>query len=375
MRSLVAALCLLGCAPSKPKPSLSSASAAPKAVAVTVVDGQLSSPSAFDLVAQPDGLRLLWAAPAPAAGWLSEVDLSQAGTPRGTPRRLALPARMLGKVTDLSASYVGAELALAWLEQGQREARAMASIIAGSETPALIDLGPAAGSADSARGNIAIVPELEQQRALVMWRGLASPCIEPQSSPCVGFTFRRVRPGIAEASGMPLSVPVPCASHSVQLATSPGRFHYGVCTREGADPLTTMFSIQYEPPYARAEPLLKGCLPLGSLLVAGAPWLVADCHGKRRAVPVPLSDEKVQAENIDALKISCTPERAELRQGRFVLSLREPRAGLQAVLPASLSPTGARAGWTGKSLLVAYESGGRLETRTYSCRAGTLSAP
>ena len=375
MRWLVLALGLLGCAQSKPKATLGSASATPTSPPIAVVTDQLSSPSAFALLAQPEGLRLLWAASAPGAGWLSEVELSHTGAPRSRPRSLALPPRMLGKVTDLSATSVGAELAFAWLEQSPSEARAMATMVAGNEKPALIDLGPAALTADSARGNVALVAETDQQRALVMWRGLSSPCVDPQASACVGFSFRRLRPGIAESSGIPLSVPVPCASHSVQLAVSPGRFHYGVCTREGTDPLTTMFSIQHEPPYARAEPLLKGCLPLGSLLVAGAPWLVADCHGKRRAVPIPLADEKVRPEAIDALKVSCTPERAELRQGRFVLSLREPRAGLEAVLPSSLLPTGARAGWTGKSLLIAFESGGRLQTRVQVCRDGTLSAP
>ncbi len=375
MKWLALALCLVGCAQSKPKPTLGSASAAPRTPPSAVVSAGLSSPSAFELVARPEGLQLLWATAAPGAGWLSEVELSHSGAPRRQPRSLALPPRMLGRVTDLAASYVGAELALAWLEQSDREARAMAAVITGREPAELLDLGSAALTADSARGNIALVAETEQQRALVMWRGLSSPCIEPQSSPCVGFSFRRLRPGIAEASGIPLSVPVPCASHSVQLAVSPGRFHYGVCTREGADALTTMFSIQHEPPYARAEPLLKGCSPLGSLLLAGAPWLVADCHGKRRAVPIPLADEKVQFEAIDAPKITCTPERAELRQGRFVLGLREPRAGLEAALPSSFVPTGGRAGWTGKSLLVAFESGGQLQTRVHVCRGGTLSAP
>jgi hypothetical protein len=80
----------------------------------------------------------------------------------------------------------------------------------------------------------------------------------------------------------------------------------------------------------------------------------------------------VQPDYIDALQISCTPERALLRQGRFLLSLREPRAGLQAILPDNLLPSGARAGWTGKSLLVAYLVASRLTTRTYACRAGTL---
>ena len=368
---LALACCAAGCAQSK-KNSLASASAAPSLAPRVLVTGELSSPSGFELVARPDGLRLLWAAASGASGWLSEVELAQDGTPRATPRHLALPARVLGKVTDLSASYVGEQLALAWVEQSQSEARAMASVLASGDAPALIDLGPAAASAESARGNIAVVAEPDRERALVMWRGLEAPCIDAQASACVGFTFRRLRAGAAETSGLPLSVPVPCASHSVQLITSAGRFHYGVCTREGSDPVTTMFSIQYEPPYARAEPLLKGCLPLGTIEASGAPWLVADCHGKRKAVLVPKADEKVQPEYVDALQISCTPERAELRQGRFVLGLREPLANLQAILPPSWLPTGARAGWTGKSLVVVYDNGQHLETRALSCRAGTL---
>jgi hypothetical protein len=263
-------------------------------------------------------------------------------------------------------------LSLAWVEQSKDEARAVATMLAGTEAPVLLDLGPAAVSAESARGNIVIAAEESQERALLMWRGLAAPCVTPQDAPCVGFTFRRLRAGAAEPTGLPLSVPVPCASHSVELSVSAGRFHYGVCTREGADPVTTMFSIQYAPEYARAEPLLKGCLPLGTLDVDGKPWLIGDCHGKRKSVPVPLTDEQVQPDYIDALSISCTPERALFRQGRFALTLREPRANLQAILPANMLPTGARAGWTGKSLVVAYLAASQLATRSYACKAGTL---
>jgi hypothetical protein len=366
------ALLCAACPGSKSTQSLASASAAPPAAPVVIQTGELSSPSAFELVALPDGLRLLWASATAGAGWLYEAELAHDGTPRGKPRRIALPARTLGKITDLNASYVGQQMALAWLDQGKNEARASASLIAGIEPPLVLDLGAAASSAESARGNIALVAERDQKGALVMWRGLPAPCVEPESGPCVGFAFRRLRAGAAETMGLPLSVPVPCASHSVQLGASAGRFHYGVCTREGAEPVTTMFTIQSEPSYARAEPLLKGCVPLGTLDVAGSPWLIADCHGKRKAVPVPLADEKVQAEYIDAPRMSCTPQRAELRQGRFVLELREPRGDLQAVLPPSLLPTGARAGWTGKSLVVVYPSGGQLETRVLSCRDGRL---
>jgi hypothetical protein len=45
---------------------------------------------------------------------------------------------------------------------------------------------------------------------------------------------------------------------------------------------------------------------------------------------------------------------------------------LRPILPANLLPTGARAGWSGKSLIVAYLAGSRLETRAYACRGGTL---
>jgi hypothetical protein len=338
-----------------------------------VVNDELSSPSAFELAVRPDGLRLLWASEKTEAGWLHDVELAQDGKPSAAARSVPIPARSLGKVTDLSAAFVGEQLALAWVEQGKSEARALGTLLAAGATPVVLDLGAAALSAESARGNIVVAAEAERERALVMWRGLEAPCIEPNSSPCVGFTFKRLRAGVAETTGLPLSVPVPCASHSVELSVSPGRFHYGVCTREGADPVTTMFSIQYTPEYARAEPLLKGCLPLGTVQLAAQPWLVGDCHGKRKAVPVPLTDEKVQAEYVDALQISCTAEHAELRQGRFVLSLREPRADLQAILPPALLPTGARAGWTGKSLVVAYLASSRLETRAFVCRGGTLT--
>ena len=364
---------VVGCSkPSSGVPAPSASSGPPSAPHVITAD-DLSSPSAFELVARADGLGLLWASTKQTPGWLLEVELAQDGTPRKSPRPVPVPAHTLGKVTDLSATMVGEQLALAWVEQSKDEARAVATMLAGAEPPVLLDLGPAAVSAESARGNLVIAAEEARlSRALLMWRGLSAPCVTPQEAPCVGFTFRRLRAGATEPTGQPLSVPVPCASHSVELSVSAGRFHYGVCTREGADPVTTMFSIQYEPEYARAEPLLKGCLPLGTLDVGGVPWLVGDCHGKRKAVPVPLNDEQVQPESIDALTISCTPERALFRQGRFALTLREPRANLQAILPANMLPNGARAGWTGKSLVVAYLAASRLTTRRFTCKAGTL---
>lgn len=368
----------LGCSKATSKGDGSSAAgsagASPSALArpQRVAESEPSSASAFELVARSGGLRLLWAGAPREPDWLFELELGQDGRAHAAARRLPLPARSLGKVVDLGAVAFGEQLALVWLEQAASEARAQACVLGGATPPPLLDLGPAALVSDAARGNIAVAAEAERGRALVMWRGLEATCVDRQSAPCTGFTFRRIRPDGAEATRLPLSVPVPCTSHSVELATSNGRFHYGVCTREGSEPVTTMFSIQYDPEYARAEPLLKGCLPLGTLEVGGEPWLLGDCHGRRRAARVPVGDEKVQLEDLDAPAITCTPQRAELRQGRFVLQLREARAGLQAVLPASFVPTGARAGWTGTHLVVAYIANKQLETRTFSCREGKL---
>lgn len=363
----------LGCGRSGAKghgaPSVSAS--ATVASAHTIADG-LSSASGFELVAQPDGLSVVWASAKPEAGWLLRGELAQNGSLRRSASRAPVPARTFGKVTDLSATFVGRALALAWIEQGAREARAAATFVDAARAPTLIDLGPAAFSAESARGNLALVAEPERASALALFRGLEAPCVEPQASACIGFGFRRLRPGVAENTGLPLSVPVPCAAYSVELALSQGRLHYGVCTREGSEPVTTMFSIQYSPEYARAEPLLKGCLPLGTVDAADRPWLVGDCHGRRKAATVPLMDEKVQTEYVDALEVACAGEHVELRKGRLVLTLREPRAGLQPILPANLLPSGARAGWTGQSLVAAYVVGTRLETRAYVCRQGSL---
>jgi len=76
-------------------------------------------------------------------GWLFEAELGHDGTPRAAPHSLPVPARTLGKVTDLSATFAGTQLALAWVEQAKSEARASATLIVGAAPPVLLDLGSA----------------------------------------------------------------------------------------------------------------------------------------------------------------------------------------------------------------------------------------
>lgn len=363
-------LSLFACKREKAPTVVLAPSASPSSAPRTLTDEELSSPTAFELAASGDGLTLLWARASKDVGWLRGASLSQQGSLVGTPVSPSLPARALGKVTDLNASFVGDALAVAWVEQSATEARAEAAFLRGGVGAPLIDLGPAALSAESARGNLALVAEAERGRALTMWRGLSAPCEQAGDSQCTSFTFRRLAEDGAETTGLPLSVPAPCVAHSVQLVVSPGRFHYGVCTREGAEPTTTMFHIQYDPQYARADPMLRGCTPLATLVRGAEPFLVGDCHGKRRVVS--LLEDKPRSIALDAPELRCTAERAVLSQGPFTLELHEPRAGLESVIPATWLPSGARAGWTGKSLVVVYRNGPRLESRTWLCKSGRL---
>jgi len=208
----------------------------------------------------------------------------------------------------LSATFVAEGLALAWVEQGKNEARAAATLLFGTAPPALVDLGPAALSAESARATSPSSPNKSVWRALVMWRGLEAPCVEPQSSPCVGFTFdawarARRRPAASRyrAGGVLVATPSSWRCRRGTFTTACAHAKAPTRSRHVQHPIRSG--------YARAEPLLKGCLPLGTVDAAGQPWLVADCHGKRRAVPVPLSDEKVQPEYGDAPVISCNRAR------------------------------------------------------------------
>jgi hypothetical protein len=234
----------------------------------------------------------------------------------------------------------------------------------------VFDLGAAAIAAVSARGNVAIAAE--QDGALVFVRGIATECSGRGSQSCTTFSFQRLRTGQVELMGRDLSVPLPCVSNAAQLVTTAGRFHYGVCSLERRQPVTTVFSIQYQPEYARADALLRGCKPFGMLQVDDEPWLVGNCDGKRRAVRIPFGDEKPETEDIDALRISCTHNSLRLEQAGFRLTLGAPQARLELLLPASMLPCGARAAWTGASLIVVTGNVSRLETSTYVCRERRL---
>lgn len=355
-----------------PKPAASFGSAASTSGAVTSSGavagpppGRLATPSAFELGASPRGATLLWAPAARAAGAVQKRELDAAGAFQA-PSEVALASGVDGDVSDLTATWVGSRLGLAWLERKGPAARVRAAWAGASGVP--FELGAAWSGPRTARGNV--VMAARGDKALVFARGSEAPCIDPGQKGCFAFGFHELETGRAVATGLPMSVPVPCNDNSAALAVVGERFHYGVCTESASRPVTTLFSIQHDPEYARADTLLEGCTPYGTFVWRGAAWLVAECEGGRRAARI--GDDPQEFLDLHGLHLECRSGRMRLRAPSLDLALDEPRSGLAPLLPPDVAPTGARAVWAGRALLVATSFADELRLTRRSCNGDRL---
>jgi hypothetical protein len=204
----------------------------------------------------------------------------------------------------------------------------------------------------------------------VFARGDEAACIDASQHGCFAFGFHELDATRAVATGLPMSVPVPCTDHSASLVVRGTRFHYGVCTDSGKGPVTTLFSIQRDPEYARADSLLEGCTPTGTFVWHDAAWLVADCEGGRRAGRI--GDDPPEFLDLHAPRLECTSRKLRVRAPSLELALEEPRAGLSPLLPPDVAPSGARAAWTGRALVVASSFAERLRVTVRTCRGDRL---
>jgi hypothetical protein len=235
-------------------------------------------------------------------------------------------------------------------------------------TTAPFELGAAWSGPRTARGNVVVAAR--DDKALVFARGDQATCIEPGRSGCFAFGFHELDATRAVESGLPMSVPVPCTDDSAQLTVVGSRFHYGVCTDTGKHPVTTMFSIQRDPEYARADQLLEGCTPTGTLAWRGAAWLVADCEGVRRAARI--GDDAAEQLDLRAPRLECSGGTLRVRTSSLDLALDEPRSGLAPLLPPDVAPPGSRAVWTGRALVVAASFAEQLRVTRRTCEGTRL---
>jgi len=325
------------------------------------VQANLASATAFELIATLDGAKLVWAAPGERFQ-LFEQPIAKDGQLKGGAIALAA-SDPRGRVTDLVAAQLDRGVAVGWVEQLGSEARAGALISDGRPTREVVDLGAAWPTGTVHRGNIALAGA--RDHALLFVRGTEEPCTEGQSQ-CFGFGLYRLEPaGVANARGLPLSVPVPCSDYSTLLAIAEGRWHYGVCTLADAAPVTTLFNIQFEPEYAAAEQLLARCRPLGLFEHDGDVWLSGDCSGSRSAVRATGKQRAVY--DLSGLVFTCSAGGPRLVGGDFELRLGAPRAGMQTLLGPPWVPAQARAVWTGGALVVASEQAGSVRLVRYAC--------
>jgi hypothetical protein len=276
-------------------------------------------------------------------------------------------AQAPGDISDLAAAWVKHELAVGWVEREGAKARVRA---AWASTGRVFELGPAWIAPRTARGNLAVAARADA--ALVFARGGEAACVEGGRHGCFGFSFHELRGDRVEPTGLPLSVPVPCTDNSTALAVAGGRWHYGVCTDSGQRPVTTMFTIQRDPEYARADTLLEGCEPEGTFDWDGSAWLVAACEARRRAVRLGTEPKRAEYLELGSVRLECTGGALRLRARGFELALDRPRGALQVILPAAIAPRGARATWTGRTLLVAATLGDELRLSATSCQGDKL---
>jgi hypothetical protein len=329
---------------------------------------QLATPTAFELAPSRDGATLVFAPADSRSGALLAFDLDGSGAPRAKARALFGERELVGKVSDLTTVWVKHELAVAWVERAGSKARVRAAWA--SNRSRIFELGEAWVAPRTARGNLVLAARGDA--ALVFARGNEAPCIEPGRRGCFGFSFHELSGDRALATGLPLTVPVPCTDSSTVLAVVGGRWHYGVCTDSGKRPVTTMFTIERDPDYARADTLLEGCAPIATLVWDGAAWLVGECEGQRRAARLGLDAERAVYLDLRALRAECSAGTLRLRAAGFDLALDEPRGGLEALLPADMAARGARAVWTGRALLVATALGEELRVTSHACRGERL---
>lgn len=334
------------------------------------------SASTFDLVAHPGGVVLVRAVAPAERGGIRMAEYDDAGHPLRA-QRLAAPRA--APIVELAAAADARAVALAWVssERGASAAHGLVFSHDAQRVPQPVALGPA-GAAPAARGRLAVsaVRAAGKSRFMVLLRGRPEPCRDSPGA-CTGFHLMDLAAGGAESRRVALTVPDPCPGGVAGFSAAAGRLYYGVCARgDDGSPVTTMFTIEYSPEYAQAEPLLSGCRPLGTTTIGDDVLLVADCHGTRRAVRVGHRQAPVVGVDLDAVRLECADARPVLRvEGDHGLyaPLGAATDGLGPLLPEHVAPAGSRAAWTGRALFVATPDRDGLFLKHFACRDGRLN--
>ena len=280
------------------------------------------------------------------------------------------------EIDELVATTLDTRIAVVWIERDRSSTRALglSGSLSGTAGASAVSMGDVQQPIATPRGNLAL--SATDGHFVAFTRANSTPCSDQTQGDCVGYSFFQFDSGHPHRSGPPLAVPEPCAKNALDFAVSGTRWYYGVCSDSGGRPATTVFTIQNEPSYyARADRVLEGCLPVGAVAIADD-WVVAgDCAGARRAVRVRGGDrapEEVRVDRLDAVCQSGKPLILQLGVAGLKLPLSGRQDRLEAFLPARFSVPGARAVWTGQTLLVAGVVDSKLRLKGYRCDSTLL---
>jgi hypothetical protein len=392
LRGVGAFLWLAACSRSEPAP-------APAEPPPQDSGRELSTATAFDLTSAPGGAVLAWA---PALGGvLRTARFDAQGRALHWPpvdagasaRSAAVPAdsgesQVSGVgagVADLALVESDDHLALAWSEGDGSTGRLRAAWVPPRGSPRTFELGLAWRGLPSNRGALALTARAAG--ALLLARGLEAPCASAGDEGCFSFQFFGISGDGAQATGIPLSVPSPCAEWSAQLVSAPARvrsggrqadreamdrFDYAICSGDPGASGLTVFSIVPHPAYATAEETLTGCTPLGAGRFAGAPAFVGTCGLDRRVATLPVDGGRPVVRTINERGLICNGGAPLVRFGTEWLRLSGPLDRLELLLTEDLAPSGARAVWTGEALVIARADAGRLVLARHACRGSSL---
>lgn len=336
---------------------------------------RLAERNAFDLLLADDGVELIWFQPTPKPRLVAQRLDSQGGVAGAQRDLVALDAAGLDGVDEidgLAQGAAGERVTLAWSERRGAKHRVMAWLGAADKPllrPTLLGEHTAPAGV---RGNLRVV----ESRGLptVFFRGEKSDC--PSADPgeqCTTLSFVAIEADTTRARRGPLLVPSPCPAAIAGVGLSQGTWQYAVCSWKDGKVATTLFSVDFDPQYARAIELQPGCTPAGSL-VSGARMLLGfDCGGARKMVEVDGTAPPNQAVDLGAGQLRCDNGHAVFDAGSFQYRFGKPQAGVELLLPTPLRHPGARAVWTGVTLLVAYPLGKDLVLETHECRGSQLT--
>jgi hypothetical protein len=366
------------------------------------IERELSTATAFDLTSAAGGAVLAWAPPLggvlltarfDARGLALQrprVDAGASATRAGATPAVSGEGWVSGvgrAVADLAVVESAESLALAWNEGEGGTGQLRVAWLPPRGSARTFDLGPAWRGSPSQRGALAL--GAREAGALLLARGVEAPCASSDDEGCHSFQFFRFSGDGAYDTGIPLTVPSPCAEWSAQLVSAPARalggalpdasneeaparFDYAICSGEGAESALTVFSIVPQPAYATAEETFRGCTPLGAGHFAGAPAFVATCGLDRRIVTLPVQGGRPVVRTINERGLVCNGGTARLRFGAEWLRPSGPLGRLELLLTEDLAPPGARAVWTGEALVVARADAGRLVLSRHACQGSSL---